>query len=116
MDTMVLLAQGFIGMFNKGGETFVGWVGGIIPTLICLLVAMNSIIAFVGQEKIEKFARICGGNVITRYILQAPIVRIPCAEPETIPVSVASYGQVDLCGTIRSWSTPDLLFGVQKDP
>lgn len=69
MDTMVLLAQGFIGMFNKGGETFVGWVGGIIPTLICLLVAMNSIIAFVGQEKIEKFARICGGNVITRYIL-----------------------------------------------
>ena len=37
MDTMVLLAQGFIGMFNKGGETFVGWVGGIIPTLICLL-------------------------------------------------------------------------------
>lgn len=48
MDTMVLLAQGFIGMFNKGGETFVGWVGGIIPTLICLLVAMNSIIAFVG--------------------------------------------------------------------
>ena len=73
MDTMVLLAQGFIGMFNKGGETFVGWVGGIIPTLICLLVAMNSIIAFVGQEKIEKFARICGGNVITRYIL-LPVV------------------------------------------
>ena len=30
MDTMVLLAQGFIGMFNKGGETFVGWVSGII--------------------------------------------------------------------------------------
>ena len=48
-------------------------MGGIIPTLICLLVAMNSIIAFVGQEKIEKFARICGGNVITRYIL-LPVV------------------------------------------
>ena len=40
MDTMVFLAQGFIGMFNKGGETFVGWVSGIIPTLVCLLVAM----------------------------------------------------------------------------
>ena len=26
MDTMVFLAQGFIGMFNKGGETFVGEV------------------------------------------------------------------------------------------
>ena len=73
MDTMVFLAQGFIGMFNKGGETFVGWVSGIIPTLVCLLVAMNSIIAFVGHEKIEKFARICGGNVVTRYIL-LPVV------------------------------------------
>ena len=73
MDTMVFLAQGFIGMFNKGGETFVSWVGGIVPTLVCLLVAMNSIIAFVGHEKIEKFARICGGNVITRYIL-LPVV------------------------------------------
>ena len=49
MDTLIFLAQGFIGMFNKGGETFVGWVTGIIPTLICLLVAMNSIVLFVGQ-------------------------------------------------------------------
>lgn len=37
MDTLVLLAQGFIGMFNKGGETFIGLVSGIVPTLICLL-------------------------------------------------------------------------------
>lgn len=44
MDTLVLLAQGFIGMFNKGGETFIGLVSGIVPTLICLLVAMNAII------------------------------------------------------------------------
>ena len=48
MDTLVLLAQGFIGMFNKGGETFIGLVSGIVPTLICLLVAMNAIILFVG--------------------------------------------------------------------
>lgn len=47
MDTLVLLAQGFIGMFNKGGETFIGLVSGIVPTLICLLVAMNAIILFV---------------------------------------------------------------------
>ena len=32
MDTLVLLAQGFIGMFNKGGETFIGLVSGIVPT------------------------------------------------------------------------------------
>lgn len=53
MDTLVLLAQGFIGMFNKGGETFIGLVSGIVPTLICLLVAMNAIILFVGTDKVE---------------------------------------------------------------
>jgi PTS system glucitol/sorbitol-specific IIC component len=70
---MIFLAQGFIGMFNKGGETFVGWVTGIIPTLVCLLVAMNSILRFVGQEKIEKFAHLCAGNIFTRYLV-LPIV------------------------------------------
>lgn len=53
MDTLVFLAQGFIGMFNKGGETFIGLVSGIVPTLICLLVAMNAIIRFVGTDKVE---------------------------------------------------------------
>lgn len=57
MDTMVFLAQGFIGMFNKGGETFVGWVSGIIPTLVCLLVAMNSIIAFVSATRRSRNSR-----------------------------------------------------------
>lgn len=67
MDTLVFLAQGFIGMFNKGGETFIGLISGIVPTLVCLLVAMNALIRFVGTEKVEKFAHICAGNVITRY-------------------------------------------------
>ena len=53
MDTLVLLAQGFIGMFNKGGETFIGLLSGIVPTLICLLVAMNAIILFVGTDKLK---------------------------------------------------------------
>ena len=52
MDTLILFAEGFIGMFNKGGETLVGWVTGIIPTLVCLLVAMNAIVLFVGNERV----------------------------------------------------------------
>ena len=48
MDTMVSFAQTFIGLFNTGGQTLAGWVTGIIPTLICLLVAMNALIKMIG--------------------------------------------------------------------
>ena len=69
MDTLILFAEGFIGMFNKGGETLIGWVTGIIPTLVCLLVAMNAIVLFVGNERVEKFAHLCAGNPISRYVV-----------------------------------------------
>ena len=75
MDVMVQFAQGFIGMFNKGGETLAGWVSGIIPTLVVLLVAMNAIVKIVGTEKIEKFAGFCAGNPITRYIV-LPVIGV----------------------------------------
>lgn len=84
MDTLVLLAQGFIGMFNKGGETFIGLVSGIVPTLICLLVAMNAIILFVGTDKVEKFAHICAGNVISRYMILPVIGTFFFCNPMTL--------------------------------
>ncbi len=67
MDFLVKLAEGFIGMFQKGGETFVGMFNGIIPTLICLILAVNALIKFVGEERIDRFARKCTKNIILRY-------------------------------------------------
>jgi PTS system glucitol/sorbitol-specific IIC component len=69
MQTLSNIATGFIGLFQEGGTTFVGWVTGIVPTLIMLLVAMNAIIRFVGSEKIEKLARASASNVFTRYLV-----------------------------------------------
>ena len=84
MDTLIFFAEGFIGMFNKGGETLMGWVTGIIPTLVCLLVAMNAIVLFVGNDKIEKLAALCAGNPITRYIVLPVIGTFFFCNPMTL--------------------------------
>ena len=47
-------ANWFIGIFNAGGETFVGLVTGIIPTLIVLLTFVNALIRWIGPERIDK--------------------------------------------------------------
>ena len=75
MDTMVTFAQAFIGMFQEGGKVLWSWVSEIIPTLVCLLVAMNALVKIVGNDKIEKFAGACAGNPITRYIV-LPVVGV----------------------------------------
>lgn len=69
MQTLANLAAGFIALFNEGGKTFAGWVTGIVPTLIMLLVAMNAIIRLMGAEKIEKLARASASNIFTRYLV-----------------------------------------------
>lgn len=67
MDIFVHLAEGFIALFQEGGKTFVGMLTGIVPTLICLITAVNALIKFVGEERINNFARKCTKNIILRY-------------------------------------------------
>lgn len=69
MDILVEFASGFMNLFKLGGEQFVSWVTGIIPTIIMLLVLMNAIMAIVGPERIEKIAKFCTGNPILRYAI-----------------------------------------------
>ena len=35
MTVISNIANGFIGLFNAGGEQFMSWVTGIIPLVIC---------------------------------------------------------------------------------
>lgn len=69
MNAIASVAQGFIGLFTAGGQTFTGWVTGIIPQVVCLLTFMNSIIKLVGDEKVERFAKKLTGNAVLRYTL-----------------------------------------------
>ena len=67
MEYIVNFAEGFMGLFDSGAETFVSWVTGIIPRVLLLLIFMNALIALIGQERINKFAKVCSKNVILAY-------------------------------------------------
>lgn len=62
-------AEWFISLFNRGGEQFVGLITGVLPTLIVLMIAINSLIKIVGEEKVNKAASILAKNYFTRYTL-----------------------------------------------
>jgi len=67
MEYIVNFAEGFMGLFDSGAETFVSWVTGIIPRVLLLLIFMNALTALIGQERINKFAKVCSKNVILAY-------------------------------------------------
>ncbi len=59
----------FIGMFQKGGEVFVGFVTGIIPTLVVLMTAFYALTGLVGEERVHGFAQLMGRSALTRYTI-----------------------------------------------
>ncbi|HEY0222866.1 MAG TPA: PTS glucitol/sorbitol transporter subunit IIC [Lactovum miscens] len=69
MEIIVDLAKGFVGLFQQGGTTFVGWMTGIVPVVLMLLVFMNALIALIGQNRIEGIARHAGSNPFSRYLI-----------------------------------------------
>ncbi|MBE9604295.1 PTS glucitol/sorbitol transporter subunit IIC [Acetobacteraceae bacterium H6797] len=61
------LGKHFIGVFQKGGEVFSGFVTGIIPTLIVLMTAFYAVTEFVGEKRVHGIAQTAGRYALTRY-------------------------------------------------
>lgn len=57
----------FIGIFEKGGEIFVGFITGIIPTLIVLMTAFYALTEVIGEERMHGVARRAARFALTRY-------------------------------------------------
>ena len=69
MDMISKLAEGFMSLFQAGGEQFMGWVIGIIPMVICLMTAVNSVIKVIGEQRVENFAKKITKYTVLRYTL-----------------------------------------------
>jgi PTS system glucitol/sorbitol-specific IIC component len=60
LDALARLAEDFIGVFQNGADVFVGLVTGILPLLIILLTAVNALIKFVGEDRVNKVGEWAG--------------------------------------------------------
>lgn len=62
-----LLAEGFIHLFRAAGKIFLDMMTGLIPMLICLLLAINFLMKLVGTVRMEKVAALLGRSRILTY-------------------------------------------------
>ena len=74
-------AAQFIGIFNAGGEYFLGLITGIIPTLLVLLTFINLVVRLVGEERLERFLRKCTRFAIVRYTVFPLLAQIFLTDP-----------------------------------
>jgi PTS system glucitol/sorbitol-specific IIC component len=77
MDVLANFAQAFHRLvFKEGGKTFLGLAGGILPTLITLMTAVNALIKFVGQERINNIAQIAGRHTMLLRYTVMPVLAV----------------------------------------
>lgn len=81
MEFISNLANGFISLFEEGGNIFLSWVTGIIPMVVVLMVAVNSIIKLFGEERVENVAHKLTGNIFGRYLILPVLAVLFLANP-----------------------------------
>lgn len=67
--------KNFIGLFEAGGDQFTSFMTGIVPLLIVLLTFTYSVIAFIGEERVDRAIRFCSKYMLLRYSVM-PILSV----------------------------------------
>ena len=50
MDAFTDLTQGFLSMFETGGEILLGWMTTILPMVVCLMTAVSAIVKLIRKD------------------------------------------------------------------
>lgn len=69
MEYVVKFAESFSGLFDTGAEVFISWMTSIVPKVLLLLIAMNTLIRLVGEKRINRLAIKSTKNPILRYMV-----------------------------------------------
>ena len=64
---LATIGRHFIGVFQQGGQVFLGFVTGIIPTLVVLMTAFYALTGMIGEERVHGLAQRAGRYALTRY-------------------------------------------------
>ena len=75
MSYITKFAEGFMHLFQTGAETFISWMTGIVPVVLMLMVAMNTLIAFLGEERVTKVAKLSAKNPVNAVFSVAFFIR-----------------------------------------
>lgn len=69
MSIFIKIAEGFIGLFNTGAQTFIGWMKNIVPLVFLLMIFMNTVVNLIGQDKVNRFAQWASKYSIMRNMI-----------------------------------------------
>jgi glucitol/sorbitol PTS system EIIC component len=69
MDFIIVFAEGFMNLFKTGAEVFISWMTGIVPIVLLLIVAMNTLIQMIGEQRINRLAMASAKNPLLRYLV-----------------------------------------------
>lgn len=69
MEIIISFAEGFMGLFETGAATFISWMTSIVPKVLLLLIAMNTLIHLIGEKRINKLAVASTKNPLLRYMI-----------------------------------------------
>ena len=87
LNAFVTGVSWFSKLFAEAGNQLWGYITGMVPMLVCMLAFFNTIISYIGQDRIEAFGRkLCKHEFLTYTIL--PFIISACV-PQTPGVVLA---------------------------
>lgn len=81
MKIITWLGSHFYGLFQAGGQQFVGLVTGIVPILVVLLTFMYAMVKFIGEKRVTRTIQWSTRYAVFRYTLMPILSLLLLANP-----------------------------------